>query len=461
MHFKKHIAFFLTLVFVLGCLTGCPVAPDAPSTPTTEITDPSTNPTTLPTGPSTEPSTEPATEESTEPSSEPVTEETTTEPSTEPAPTNPPTQPTEPPPPEPWSSQTVYIGPSLSGISAKKAFVYDCSTATFLYQKSELDAKLYPASITKLMNVYTALKILDLNTVVTVDAGMIGLVPGDTSKAGFYAGNRMTVYNVILGTLVASGSDAAHILAVSAGRVLANDPGLPAQDAENLFVEEMNRQVAALGLVNTHFVNCDGYTDYYHYTCMADLITIATHCLNIPTVRDIVCNYQVKMSYADGKTRTLTSTNHLLRQSSAYYRSEAVGLKTGTTNAAGACLLSAFLVDGRYVLIGVFQCPTYNSRYDCATKLFDYFRPSLSIDPSEPSEPTDPSEEPTEEPSVDPTIEPTEDPTIEPTVGPTEEPTQEPTAEPSVEPSTEPTQEPSSEPSEEVTTEPTEEPVPT
>ena len=207
---------------------------------------------------------------------------------------------------------------------------------------------------------------------------MSSLVPADTSNAGFYAGDKMTVYNDILGTLVSSGSDAAHILAVSAGRVLANDPNLSAQEAEDRFVEEMNRQVVNLGLINTHFVNCDGYTDYYHYTCMADLVTIATHVLNTPTMRDIICNYQVKMYYADGRHRTLTTTNYLLNPKSSFYRAEARGMKTGTTNAAGACLLSAFWVNDRYILIGVFQGPTFNSRYQSATKLFDYFKAELT-----------------------------------------------------------------------------------
>jgi len=446
MNFRQLFAIVLTVAIVLTCLSGCPAAPATPTTQPTQITtDPSTLPTTLPTEPSTEPSTVPPTEEATEPSTEPVTETPTDDP-TEPKPTQPPTEPTEPPPPEPWSSQTVYIGPDIPGMTVKKAFVFDCSSETYLYQKSELDAKLYPASITKLMNVYTALKILDLDTVITVDAGMMSIVPGDTSKAGFYAGDKMTVYNVILGTLVASGSDAAHILGVSAGRVLAGDPNLPAQDAENLFVEEMNRQVEYLGLINTHFVNCDGYTDYYHYTCMADLVTIATNCLNIPTIRDTVCNHKIKMYYADGRYRTFTSTNYLLNPKSSFYRAEAQGLKTGTTNAAGACLLSAFWVNGRYILIGVFQGPTFNSRYQCATKLFDYFKDTPV------SEPTDPSEPPTEEPTEEPTLEPTVDPSSEPTSEPTEESSSESTEGPSTGPSSEPTENAS---------ESTEEPIPT
>jgi D-alanyl-D-alanine carboxypeptidase len=174
-------------------------------------------------------------------------------------------------------------------------------------------------------------------------------------------------------------------------------------------------------------------------------------------MRDIICNYQVKMYYADGRHRTLTTTNYLLNPKSSFYRAEARGMKTGTTNAAGACLLSAFWVDGRYILIGVFQGPTFNSRYQSATKLFDYFKAELTAPTTEPSVP--PTEEPTQAPTTEPTVEPTLEPTIEPTVEPTTEPTCEPTEGPSSEPTIEPTMPPSEEPS--VEPEPTVEPIPT
>jgi len=390
----------ILLVFSIaaGCILGGSILTQ--TDPTIATTIPGTS---LITFPTTQPSTQVTTEPVTEPPTEIPTEaptETPTEPPTEPEPPVT-TAPTEPLPPEPWASQDVTIGKEIPGITAKKAFVFDCGSQEYLYMKSEYNAKIYPASITKLMNVYTALQILELDTVITVDKGMMNLVPGDTSKAALYEGDRLTVHNVILATLVASGSDAAHILGVSAGRVLANDPNLPAQDAENVFVEEMNRMAAQMGLINTHFVNCDGYTDYYHYTCMADLVVIAKHCLATPIIRDTVRCANVTLTYANGKTRQLVTTNYLLRSTSSFYRSEACGLKTGTTNAAGACLLSAFWVDDRYILIGVFQCPTYNSRYQNATKLFDLFKSYVPEAP-EPSDPTEPTTEPTAEPSTEP-----------------------------------------------------------
>ena len=403
MNWLKITAILLVFSLAAGCIIGCNLLSPAVPSGTTGYSAQSSDITSTPTtAPHTQPSTEVPTEIPTE-----IPTEVPTQPPTEPPtapPTEGPTQPsTEPLPPEPWSSQDVTIGQEIPGITAKKAFVFDCGSQEYLYMKSEYNAKIYPASITKLMNVYTALQYVELDDVITVDRGMVYLVPPDTSMAGLYEGDQLTVHNVILAALVASGSDAAHILGVYTGRIIANDPKLPAQEAENVFVEAMNRQAAEMGLINTHFVNCDGYTDYYHYTCMADLVVIAQRCLNTPTIRDIVRCAKVTLTYANGKTRQLVTTNYLLRDTSSFYRSEACGLKTGTTNAAGACVLSAFWVNDRYILIGVFQCPTYNSRYKNATKLFDLFKSHTPQEPA-PSEPTEPVPEPTE-PVPEPTIE--------------------------------------------------------
>jgi D-alanyl-D-alanine carboxypeptidase len=285
--------------------------------------------------------------------------------------------------------------------------------------KSEADAKVYPASITKLLNAYTALKYLRPDSVLTMTWDIRSIVPEDTSLAGIYVGNSLTTENVLRAMLVPSGSDAAHLMAVSAGWVIAGDPSLSAQQAENVFVEEMNRQAQSMGLINTHFTNCDGYPDYYHYTCMADLVTIATACLDTPLIRDTVRCAQTIFSCTDGRSQTVRTTNWLLRPGSAYYCEAARGMKTGTTDAAGACLLSAFEVNGRYVLIGVFQCANTNARYANALTLFNTFFSSQQ--PDTPPAPTDPTTTPTTAPTT-PTTAPTTAPTTVPTT-PTTTPT--------------------------------------
>ena len=392
------LAVILTFSGLLVSSAASPVSDDILSAP--PVTEPVTEPTTVPT---TEPVTEPTTVPTTVPPTTPP--EPTTVP-TEPEPTAPaPVTPTTPALPEPWSSTDITIGSPVAGITAKKAFVYDCTSGTYFYMKSEADAKVYPASITKLMNAYTALQYLDASAVLTMGSDVLALVPYDTSKAALYAGDQLTAEMVLRAMLIPSGSDAAHLMAVTAGRVLSNDHTLPAQQAEDVFVEEMNRQAAALGLINTHFVNCDGYTDYYHYTCMADLATIATACLNTPLIRDTVCNYTATLTYTDGRSRLITGTNALLNPNSLYHRSDARGMKTGTTNAAGACLLSAFWTGERYLLVGVFQCNSNNQRYDNAVRLYDAYKDYYP--PVVETQPPQTTVAPTTQPATPPTTPPT------------------------------------------------------
>jgi len=359
----KGIALCLAIILfcsvaVSGSTSALPssTAPSAPLLSTTPS---------LPTDPPTEPPTDPPTEPPTEPPTDPPTE----------PPTETPTEaPTTPPPTDPPASQVVTIGNPVSGISAKKAFVYDFGSQSYLYMKGEADAKLYPASITKLMNAYTALHILELDTVLTVGQDVLDITPFDTSLAGLRVGDQLTFKTALQAMLVPSGSDAAHVIAVAAGRALAEDPGLDAQAAEDRFVEEMNRQVSLLGLVNTHFVHADGYHDYSHYTCMADLTTIAATCLDTPQIRDTVKRSTVTLEFLNRDAVRATSTNLMLHSRNPYYyHKETRGLKTGTTDDAGCCLLGAFWVQERYVLVGVFQCSANNIRYNNANKLFNTF----------------------------------------------------------------------------------------
>ena len=366
----KGIATLLAFILLFSCALG---GSSGIAAPRAEIFVPSQS---IPTPSSSEvPPPESSSEVPPETSSAPPPESSSEPPPSTTAAPPPPSQTTVPATTltEPYSSTNVTVGSAISGVNAKKAFVYDCESRTFLYMKSEADAKLYPASITKLLNVYTALQYLSPQDILTMTADISKLVPVDTSRAGIYSGHRLSVEMVIRAALIPSGSDAAHLLAVSAGRIIAGDSTLSAQAAEDAFVAEMNHQAELLGLVNTHFVNCDGYPNYYHYTCMADLVTIATVCLDTPLIRNTVSCSKATLTFADGSSRTVNSTNKLLDPNSTYYRSTARGMKTGTTDAAGACLLSAFWTGERYLLVGVFQSPSNAARYSSAVKLYDTF----------------------------------------------------------------------------------------
>ena len=74
--------------------------------------------------------------------------------------------------------------------------------------------------------------------------------------------------------------------------------------------------------------------------------------------------------YENGEFYTYRSTNYLLQPESEFYTPDACGMKTGTTKAAGSCLMALFHNGERYILIGVLGCPQYEDRFRDARQLY-------------------------------------------------------------------------------------------
>ena len=288
-------------------------------------------------------------------------------------PTEPPvTQPTEPPvtqPTEPPVSNT-------PNITANHSFIFDTGSQDFLYNSAAIETKVYPASITKLFTSYVALQYLSLEDTVTV-GNEVYYISDDASIAGFRKGDVLTVENLIYGALLPSGCDASYILAAAAGRVILEDPNAGAKDAVNAFISVCNQQVQALGLVNTNIVNPDGYHHRNHYFSLQALAIVGTLVLEDAYLSRVCATASVTITYKNAAGNncsvTLKNTNKLIHSNSQYYNPLAVGLKTGTTYAAGACLLAAYRVGDRYILVGVLGCDSNNGRFDDANALFERF----------------------------------------------------------------------------------------
>lgn len=261
-------------------------------------------------------------------------------------------------------------GEEIPGIFASKAFVYDCTEDTFLYMKNTEYTKLYPASITKLMSAYLILQYLQMDEHLTFTEEIAAVVAGDASVSGLEVGDTATVRDLLYGTLLTSGSDSTHTLTVNIGWRLANDPTLEAIEAERVFVEKMNETAAAIGMTHTHFTNCDGYPNYFLATTIHDVVLLGKLCLQTPELVEIMSTPSYTMDLGEGKTLQQTNGNWLVLPWSEFYTPEAVGMKTGSTRAAGACLLSAFRVDGKEYLIGVFQCESNYDRLEQTLRLY-------------------------------------------------------------------------------------------
>jgi D-alanyl-D-alanine carboxypeptidase (penicillin-binding protein 5/6) len=247
-------------------------------------------------------------------------------------------------------------------ITATRYFAYDLREDVFLAQQGDGDAKLYPASITKLLSCYVILQHVKPETEVVV-GDALALVQPDSSVADLKEGDKLTMEQLIAAMLLPSGNDAAQVAAVAAGRAIAENEALDYTEAAKVFVEEMNRQAKALGMENSHFVSPDGYHDDNHYTSMNDLVTLCKTVLKNPTILKYTGMAKSTVTLS-GRELEWENTNILLDSEKEFYHPNTIGMKTGYTSKAGNCLVSAFFMEDRLLLIGVFGCPAFtDDRY--------------------------------------------------------------------------------------------------
>lgn len=213
---------------------------------------------------------------------------------------------------------------------AEGAGVFDLTTKEVLYSQN-LFEKLYPASTTKILTAYIIIRNCDLDDKVTVSADAIANM-ADSSKCGLAAGDVLTVRDLLYGLLLVSGNDAANVLAeYYSGSI-------------DKFAEEMNREAKALGATQSHFVNANGLPDDDHYTTVYDMYLIFQEAIQTQDFIDIIHtkSYDAAYQNASGNTvtRTWESTNRYLNgQTTEPEDITVIGGKTGTTNAAGYCLV--------------------------------------------------------------------------------------------------------------------------
>ena len=310
------------------------------------------------------------------PESNPNLEQTNTEPSEEE--TTVPEETTEPGPT--W--MTVPTGRQLL---AQQYFVYDVNNATFVTSSATPDERVWPASVTKLFTAYVAMQFVEPDRPITAGDALDQVAWG-SSVAKLGKGDTLTAEQLVEAMLLPSGNDAAYVLAAEAGKIIADDFSMNGVAAVMTFMEEMNRQAKEVGMTGSHFVNPDGIHSDDHYMSYADLCLLGKLSLQNETImkyanvaRDVVSlpsqleasSVTVGESNLEPGQVEWKNTNKLIHEDSEYYCPYAVGLKTGQTPTAGSCLLSAFEMDGKQWIIGVFGCPEEDDRFDDTIQLFN------------------------------------------------------------------------------------------
>lgn len=305
----------------------------------------------------------PATETATEAPTEPVTVPVETEPpATEPAEPHTYTVDTE--------SQIYQVCDAMAdGMNFDQLLVYDATNDEILYTNSREGSKLYPASVTKLFSAYVALQYLDPEEIITAGDEMDLVHPG-SSVAYISKGNQLYVKSIVEGMMLPSGNDAAIMLAAAAGRRIAEDEQLGPEEAIQTFVREMNRMAKKLDFERTHFSNPDGWHSGSHYTCLNDMARIAKLALENKTISRYIRLFEDKVYFPSGQLVHWENTNELLNQEEAFYRGDAIGMKTGYTRQAEYCLMSAFRCSGgRILVIGVFGYAEKDQRFAEVSRL--------------------------------------------------------------------------------------------
>lgn len=284
--------------------------------------------------------------------------------------------PTEPPPTEPPLPPTDTTPPEELGMTATNAFVYDTGISHMVYLGGDGDAQLAMASLTKLMTAYTARQIMEPEYIITVGSEVEWIDPL-SSRAWVANGHQLTMEMLIEAMMLPSGNDAAYAIAVGGGRVLAEDPELDKEMALNVFLDEMNAQARALGMKNSHFANPDGIDEEGHYTTVNDLAVLSLAVLQDEIIMKYAGMAEDDVVFASGEIITWKNSNYLLHPDmEEYYTPEAVGLKTGSTEEAGRCLISVFQrEDGSFLIVGILGCTEEDPvRYDETLILYEMYR---------------------------------------------------------------------------------------
>ena len=242
---------------------------------------------------------------------------------------------------------------------AQAAIVIDSDTGEVLFGKNE-HQMMSPASTTKIMTLLLALESgipLDQEIAIPQAAGQ---APSGSSLIPVYPGETMTFGDLLKGFQVHSGNDGGLAIAVLVSGTVDN------------FVNQMNVRAKELGLENTRYANPHGYTQEGHYSSAYDLAMLTRHAMENPDFRELVKTISGSIYVKERGEIKLYSKTYIMRPDSPYYYEECIGVKTGTTNAAGECFVGAAERDGATIISVVLKNETDDQRWIDTTALFDF-----------------------------------------------------------------------------------------
>jgi D-alanyl-D-alanine carboxypeptidase (penicillin-binding protein 5/6) len=244
--------------------------------------------------------------------------------------------------------------PAAPVLSAKSYLLYDYTSNQVLVNQNG-DARMEPASLTKLMTAYLAFDALKHGTLtmqqsLTVPSAATARNTGE-SRMLLKAGQDVTVEELLHGLVVQSGNDAALTLALN---IAGSEAG---------FVDMMNKEAQRLGMTNTHFANTSGLPDAQHYSSASDLALLAA-----AIVRDYPQHYPL-FALRDYTFNNIKQAN---RNRLLWIEPYADGIKTGHTETAGYCLVGSALRGERRLISVVLGAESDSQRTNESQKLLNF-----------------------------------------------------------------------------------------
>ena len=222
------------------------------------------------------------------------------------------------------------LSDSVTASLSEAAGLFDIEENNLKFGKN-IYGRIYPASTTKILTAYVAIKHGDLSKTATVTEQELQLEEG-SSTCGLSVGDTFSLEELLYGLMLCSGNDAANVIAdMVAG-------------STDEFAKLMNQEALALGATNSHFINPHGLHSEEHYTTVYDMYLIFQAALAQEQFVSVISaqSHTASFTRSTGETASMEWVNtnkYLSGEIETPEGIQVIGGKTGTTNDAGYCLV--------------------------------------------------------------------------------------------------------------------------
>ena len=259
------------------------------------------------------------------------------------------------------ASISVCAQENVPDITAKSAIMIDAVSGQILYEKNK-EQKVYPASITKILTVYLAVKDRDPQQEITASKEAIDAVPKDSTNIAIDYGEVLTVEQAANAAMLMSANDACNLLAENTAGTM------------DAFVKQMNTTAQYFGATATNFTNTNGLPDENHYTTAQDFAKITQAIIQQQTEFNKYFSqvtYSIPPTNKKSETRNFVSKHRMMHMDKYKYLG-VVGGKTGYTTQASHTGVTYAKKDGKEIIVILFGAESLGKLYEETEELLLY-----------------------------------------------------------------------------------------